>query len=358
MSMYAPFTKTVPKKKGKTTNLQKGKMAQQDNLLKSVSRRRRKGGVSRNVEEDEKKTSTPVVVESSNGASKAQQEIADGKLRRSPRVTVPKLDLDFSVTPILPVFTPISPKQRAKKDNDASYVAAPKPQVTPHIPAEKSERRKTRRQSAQSSFSTPSQGSASVMQPQATSVVSTVSEKKDLKRKRSQSNPPKSMETEHSAAAKRLKADHLKAKQGAQPSKPQKQVSKKLTNCPKQPKKSSKKEAPSKQTPDPYKRHSLSTKSLQQHTGTQITTPQEAEPASVWEPGKEKMYCIVTPYLHDSGISMGSDTSTSRMVGSSTSSLPGFMEEEPFQSEHQDFSSSPSSLPKTDFSFEPGELWN
>ena len=356
MSMYAPFTKTVPKKKGKTTNLQKGKMAQQDNLLKSVSRRR-KGGVSRKVEADEKKTSTPVVVESSNGASKAQQEIADGKLRRSPRVTVPKLD--FSVTPILPVFTPISPKQRAKKDNDASYVAAPKPQVTPHIPAEKSEQRKTRRQSAQSSFSTPLQGSASVMQPQATSMVSTVSEKKDLKRKRSQSNPSKSMETGHCAAAKRQKADHLKAKQGAQPSKPQKQVSKKLTNCPKQPKKSSKKEAPSKQTPYPYKRDSLSTKSLQQHIPmTQITTPQGAEPASVWEPGKEKMYCVVTPYLHDSGISMGSNTSTSRMVGSSTSSLPGFMEEEPFQSELQDFSSSPSSLPKTDFSFEPGELRN
>ena len=362
ISRNAPFTKTVPKKKGKTTNQQKGKRAKQDNLSKSVTKKLR---VSRKVKEDEKKTSTPLLVESANSASKAAQKVSPGKLRRSPRVILPKLELDFSVTPILPVFTPVSPKQRAKGVHDASYVAASKSQVTPFLPADQSDRQKTRRQAvltrhSQSSFSLALHDSASVSQPKGTLAVSTVTEKKDSKRKRSKSNSTRSVETDGNAPAKRQKADHPKTKQDPQSSKQQRQASKKLSKCPKQPKKSSQKEAYSKQTPVPYSRDSLGKKSSKQRnpvTSTQVSH-QGAELTGLWEQGKEKMCCVVTPYLHDSGISMGNGTSTSRMTDSSMPSLPGFMEEEPLQCELQDFSSSPLSQPKTAHSFEPGNFEN
>lgn len=356
MSRDVPFTKVVSKKKSNLTNALRGKKAKRDNLSKSVTMKR-KGSVGKKVEEDKKKTSTPLLVESANGGSRANQATSQEKLRRSLRVSVTKLDLNFSVTPILPVDTPVSPKRRAKKDYDAkldSYVAPPKCQATPNIPAEKTNCKKTLRQALltpQASFPLALQDPSSVLPLQVTSTVPAVSEKKDLKRKYSKSNPPKSVESECRIPAKRRKDDRPKSKQSPKSLRQQGQMFEKLER------KSSNKEVIPKQTRVSRSKGSLGKKSLRQYepvASTQVIS-QEAELSGVWKPGKEKMYC--TPHLYDSGISMGDDTGTSsRMEDSSTPSLPGFMEEEPLQWELQDFSLSPLSLPIAHSSVEPGKF--
>ncbi|KAK7104239.1 hypothetical protein V1264_018993 [Littorina saxatilis] len=344
------FQSNTLKKPNSSKVPQKGKKDELTSLSKSVKAVREKKVSDRS----QKKTSTPLLSESVNSASTEKQGSSLSRVRRSPRIIIPRLNLDLSVTPILPVAngTPVfqSLRVRAKKlegndPNVDSFMCAQKPkspQETPSCPGEKVERRASLRRAAvtvQTSESLTPTGTACVSKIRGVSKVSVVVEKKDLKRKQSESKPlgVKAASSVTSTSVKRQKPAQSQSTE-----KKQNQASAKVSN-------SAAKSLNSKQ--QAYLKLN-SEKTAASLSSKYFTRPRKPAPKSMPVQQKDAADNDVdsSPSLHDSGISFGSDSASSRATDASGNpSLPGFMEDEPLQSDLQDLSSPLFSSPNFEF---------
>jgi hypothetical protein len=324
---------------------------------------------------DVKKTSTPV---GSTTPEFSESTVRGSRTCRSPRIVIPKLDLDMTVTPILPVTTPSFEKNQQRSAKSVSFSNKPKchfVEATPKLPTEKVSAKRT--------------GSGKQQcKPE--------SDKKDLKRKQTAKDEESASREPVATGGQRSSTRTAKKQKLAGSSLDEISTAQSgLFDSKKKPEASSVKHSEDDKNPLPAesatpcsqnqnashskkpkpmrnsvrKKNSSAVKSTKKTSNTgknkvsgNVSAPKGKKPKAVvddgevggvWQPGKEKMYC--TPHLYDSGISLGEDVSAASASSPPALTLPDFMEDEPLQSDLRDLTASPVTSPVSIPSLDPGK---
>ncbi|XP_076464089.1 uncharacterized protein LOC143296166 [Babylonia areolata] len=331
----------IKQQKGNVTKQQKGNVTKQQkgNVTKQQKGKEKKGhNQCAPPAENKKKTSTPLS-EVADRMSKPGKSC--GKGQRYLQVLVPKLglDMDMSVTPILPITdqsprTQASLRQLGKKGSDGKSVSFEdlKEHLPSQTPAGKINCKKTPRKAVVVSKSSSSSASGSFKEPAlpvlplASAVSAPAPRKTEQRTTESAPAPRKTLKRKmcelreedavDRAAAKCQKTDLPKTKQSLVTCK-KSGLSQKAKECVKN--RWAKKYPPSSQT---------------QLSPPQMRILRQRTPTPSVQ-GEEEG-------THDSGISLGEDLSTSEDRNSAaTPTLPGFMEDEPLQGNMDFLNTSP-----------------